>query len=368
MPPAIIAGAIAAAGTIGAAALSSSSQSRASNQAAQTQNAATQAQVQLGRESLALNQGIYNSNYALLNPFVSRGNVAGDQINALLGLGSAPQMASPMAGGASVGSTAPTSAQPGSAPHIGFPTGDGSPVGPAYPTGMTPAQMRDYQPGRAAGMDQHPGLNGNPGYNAAPPQAVAQQAPAPQAPQAPASSVTPASASDALNSFANSAGMQFQLQQGTNALNNHYAGRGALQSGAAMQAIQNFGQHTALDNYFMPFMGLLGGQQAVGAQAGSAVAGVGSNFGNTAAQINGQMGNAINNGAQNIGNLQLAAGQNRANMFGSIGGAIGNFAGQALGSGGGFNAGASYNAANAAPWAVNLPSSAPYASMPGGLY
>jgi hypothetical protein len=32
------------------------------------------------------------------------------------------------------------------------------------------------------------------------------------------------------------------------------------------------------------------------------------------------MGNAINSGAQNIGNLQLANGQNQSNMYGSIGG------------------------------------------------
>jgi hypothetical protein len=120
--------------------------------------------------------------------------------------------------------------------------------------------------------------------------------------------------------------MQFQLQQGTNALNNLYAGRGMLQSGAAMKGIQNYGQQTALNNYFMPYMGLLGGQQAVGAGAASSVAGVGANFGNTAANINSQMGNAINSGAQNIGNLQLANGQNQSNMWGSIGGALGGLA------------------------------------------
>jgi hypothetical protein len=77
-------------------------------------------------------------------------------------------------------------------------------------------------------------------------------------------------------------------QQGTNALNNMYAGTGMLQSGAAMKGIQNYGQQTALNNYFMPYMGLLGGQQAVGAGAASSVAGVGANFGNTAANINGR--------------------------------------------------------------------------------
>jgi hypothetical protein len=91
-----------------------------------------------------------------------------------------------------------------------------------------------------------------------------------------------------------------------------------------MKALQNYGQQTALNNYFMPYMGLLGGQ-AVGSAGRSGVAGVGSNFGNTAANINAGMGQAINSGAQNIGNLQLANGQNRANMYGQIGSALGQF-------------------------------------------
>jgi hypothetical protein len=37
------------------------------------------------------------------------------------------------------------------------------------------------------------------------------------------------------------------------------------------------------------------------------------------------MGQAINSGAQNIGNLQLANGQNQANMYGQIGSALGQF-------------------------------------------
>jgi hypothetical protein len=138
----------------------------------------------------------------------------------------------------------------------------------------------------------------------------------------------------ALNNFANSAGMQFQLQQGTNALNNMYAAHGQLQSGAAMKAIQGYGQNTALQNYFMPYMGLLGGQQAVGAQAGSAVAGVGSSFGNTAANINSNFGNAatginagmggaIGAGADAAANAALARGGVAGQLGSSIGGALG---------------------------------------------
>jgi hypothetical protein len=101
--------------------------------------------------------------------------------------------------------------------------------------------------------------------------------------------------------------------------------RRQLQSGAAMKEIQAYGPADGAQQLLHAVYGMLGGLSAQGAQAGSAIAGVGSNFGNTAANINGQMGNAINSGAQNIGNLQLANGQNQANMYGQIGGALGKF-------------------------------------------
>jgi hypothetical protein len=110
MPPAVIAAGVVAAGTIGGAVLGQHAQSKAASQAADTQNAATAAELQLGQESLALNKDIYNSNYDTLSPFVSRGNVAGDALNALLGLPAAPVMHSPLA----ASSTGPAPAAGGS--------------------------------------------------------------------------------------------------------------------------------------------------------------------------------------------------------------------------------------------------------------
>jgi hypothetical protein len=66
----------------------------------------------------------------------------------------------------------------------------------------------------------------------------------------------------------------------------------------------------------MPYMGMLGGLSAQGAQAGSALPGL-DRTSATPLRASTQMGNAINSGAQNIGNLQLANGQNRANMYGA---------------------------------------------------
>jgi hypothetical protein len=89
--------------------LGSKSQSKATAQAAQTQDNATAAQLQLGQESLGLNKDIYNSNYDILSPYVSRGNVAGGAINSLLGLPAAPAMHSPLATTA----VSPTPGSPG---------------------------------------------------------------------------------------------------------------------------------------------------------------------------------------------------------------------------------------------------------------
>lgn len=335
MPPAIIAGGIAAAGTIGGAVLSSHAQNKAANQANAAQQEATQAQLQLGRESMALNRDIYNSNYGTLSPFVSRGNVAGDAINALLGLPAAPAMQSPLAGNTGTPGTNPgvhtaTTAQAPAHQYGGF-------VG-ALQQGALRAAGRmtgGEQPGRAGdsgifGAGDHIQVGGGfPSSIHTPtpvgtPTPVSGGTPAPTTPATPA--VTPQTATSALDNFANSAGMQFQLQQGTNALNNMYAAHGLLQSGAAMKGINDYAQQTALNNYFMPYMGLLGGQQSVGAGAASSIAGVGQNFGNAAAAINGQMGNALQGGADAAGNAALLRGQNNANMYGSIGSALGGLA------------------------------------------
>lgn len=135
---------------------------------------------------------------------------------------------------------------------------------------------------------------------------------------------TPTSAYNAFTSFADSAGMKFAMEQAMKALNEQYAAHGQLQSGAAAKGISDYAQNMALQNYFFPYMNLLQGQQNMGAQAGSAIAGVGSNFGNTAAGINGQIGGAIQNGADALSNGAILNGSANAGMWGNIGSALGN--------------------------------------------
>lgn len=116
MPPAVIAAGVGAAGAIGGAVLSSHAQKSAAQQATNATTAANDkavaAQVELGNKSLAQNANIYKSNYNTLSPFVSRGNVAGNSINALLGLPDAPAMQAPdvLGSAPATGATQPAAA------------------------------------------------------------------------------------------------------------------------------------------------------------------------------------------------------------------------------------------------------------------
>jgi hypothetical protein len=237
MPPAVIAAGVVAAGTIGGAVLGSKSQSKATAQAAQTQDNATAAQLQLGQESLGLNKDIYNSNYDILSPYVSRGNVAGGAINSLLGLPAAPAMHSPLA--TTTPTPTPGTTAPPPVPQVG---------GTPYP--VNAASVADP----AATMNPLSAINARRADRGQPPVGHARTTPTPS-PAGAATSAHSTPASQAMQNFANSAGMQFQLQQGTNALNNLYAAHGMLQSGAAMKGINDYAQQTALNNYFMPYMG-----------------------------------------------------------------------------------------------------------------
>lgn len=280
--------AIMGAAAIGGSILGAKSQKKAASKAAQAQTQASSQQLQLGRETNALNERIYGQGLARLDPSIQRGDVAGQSYNALLGL---PQQQP----------QAPVMQQPQVAPQGGIPYGNGVDRGI-----MSQMYRRESDPQAMLDGSQA-------GYAA--PQQFAQQ------PQ-----ITQPSAMEAFNNFANSAGMKFQIQEGANALNNHYAGSGALNSGAAMKELQSYGQNTALNNYFMPYMNMLDGQQRIGAGAASSAAGVGQNFVNTAAGIAGQQGNAIQSGANALSDRAAVNGIAKANMWSGIGGALGTMA------------------------------------------
>lgn len=329
MPPVVIAGGIAAAGAIGGAVLSSKAQKSAASQANASQQEATQAQLQLGRESMALNQNIYNSNYDVLSPYASRGNVAGDSINALLGLPQAPVMHSPLAAAPATGTPAPTT---GGVPATGVPQTTVSPGGGVNTGGFFHAVDPGARPGGGVGFgNTEPGMATPSNPTGAIPGTISalNGTPATGAPAGATATppgVTPMSATTAMNNFANSAGMQFALQSGAKSVNMGAGANGWLESGAALKALQANGQNIALQQYFPMYTGLLGQQQAVGAGAASSIAGVGANFGNTAANINNGMGANIQSGANAASNAALLRGAATGQMYNGIGSAIGGFA------------------------------------------
>lgn len=145
---------------------------------------------------------------------------------------------------------------------------------------------------------------------------------------------------------------QVPLQEGLDAVNASWAGRGSLQSGAAMKAISDYGAgHAsgALSDYF----GLLGQQQNIGYGAASAQAGIGQGYGsqmanagmnyaqgqnalsqnytNNITNLSGNLANAQGQYAQNAGNIysnQATANANNTNgLISGIGNAFGNVAG-----------------------------------------
>lgn len=127
-------------------------------------------------------------------------------------------------------------------------------------------------------------------------------------------------AQQAYNTFLNSDGYQFRMNEGMKALNTGYAARGLIQSGAAMKGINAFAQNTASDE-FGKYLGQLGNQQAVGLSAANAQAGVGTNYANQVSQNNNNAAAAAGNGAMANANAWNGA-------IGNVTNALGMFAGQ----------------------------------------
>ena len=206
------------AGALGSAAINKS----ATNKAA---NAATQGADQAAAEQRAAREQAYST----LNPFTQGGVAANSQINALLGLNTAPAVQQ---------SVAPSQAMNNGGGFAGIQGNFANAL----------QQMYARQQGQTAQPSQpgvQPGITQN----------------------------------QAFDNFRNSTGYQFRLGEGMNALNSQYAGAGAIKSGAAMRDAVQFGQNSA-SNEFGNYLNALGNQQATGLQAGSAAAGVGVNVAN----------------------------------------------------------------------------------------
>lgn len=274
-----LAAAIGGALSIGGAILGSKSANKNASKAAQVS-------ADNNAENVALQRDVYNQNKQLLNPFVQRGNAAGDTMNALLGLGGSTQQA-------------PQQVQPNALAQFGASQRPGgfNRVSAPYGYGIGDLQA---------------GLGGN--YILPQGTTVGGTA-ASFAPQSGNVTVSPQdAANNAFDIYRGSTGYQFRLGEGMNALNSGYAGAGVLQSGDAMRSAVQFGQDFA-SNEFGNYMGYLGNQQGVGLSAGSAVAGVGQNYANNVSAQN-----TMN--AANQANAITSRQDPFANALGSIGGGL----------------------------------------------
>lgn len=162
------------------------------------------------------------------------------------------------------------------------------------------------------------GGNGS-GTGVTTPPAATPPASTPPATTPPATGTAPNNALSAWDTFRNSTNYQFRLDQGLEAVNTKYAAMGALESGAAMKAIDDYAQNFA-SNELANYMDQLYRQEALGASAASSLAGVGTNL---VSQVSANNTNAANAAA----NAALAQGQANANQWNNIGGAIGTAAG-----------------------------------------
>ena len=280
MPLGAVLGGAAVVGSV----LSSNSANKNARRAAQTSADNNAANIALQRESRDMA-------FQRLDPFTNRGNAAGAQINALLGLGGSQEMGGPLMGapgqvdwGAYVrgnpDAMANWQAINGNSDGARF-GGDINAFGQFHFN--DDGGKRDLTPFTAGGN----ALAGG-GQTAG----QAQNA--------------------AFDNFRNSTGYQFRLGEGLDAVNSGYAGAGVLQSGAAMRGITEYGQNFA-SNEFGNYMNALANQQAVGAGAASSGAGVSQNFAAMATGSN-------NFNAQNQMSAQLGRQNPFANALGTVGG------------------------------------------------
>ena len=124
----------------------------------------------------------------------------------------------------------------------------------------------------------------------------------------------PNTARSAFANYINNSDYAFQQQEGGNQVNSGYAGAGTVQSGAAMRALEKYRQNLQ-SGYRQQWAGGVANQQGVGLQAGGALAGVATNYGNTIAASNTAASDARANAA-------LSQQSVFGNALGTAGGAL----------------------------------------------
>lgn len=273
---AIVGGLIAGAGAIGAAKIGSNATKNAANATAQAAD----------RSADVIEQN-YNKSAAALAPWQQQGLQANAMINSALGL--APTQPAQSYG------TPQASYQPNALMNPAYGQDYGRGMWNDY-SQLSPNSLGDmtnggWVPGPITGYG---GGTFNPDGTQVTPGTVN-------------TTVNPQSA---LDTYLNSTGYKFQLGEGLKAVNSGWAGRGLLQSGAALKSLNNYGQGMAQQG-FGNWLGALGNQQDTGFRAASAQAGVSQGLGNSLASI-------YQNQGANAANAALIGGQNSAQLVNSL--------------------------------------------------
>ena len=180
-------------------------------------------------------------------------------------------------GGSNMGTSIPVSAYTGSTPGGGG-------------IARTSIGDRAYLASRATGGPVTPGQ----------PTLVGEQGPEVFTPHT-AGTVTPNPATSALNTFANSAGENFVLDQGQKALSGASAANGVFDSGATGKALVNYGQQVG-NTYLNDYINNLNNYAKLGLGGASAMTGAGGvsqSVGNTAANSFGY-GSGTSNANSNL--------------------------------------------------------------------
>ena len=273
--PAAIPAAIGAAGAIGGGLLAKSG-AKSAAKAASADNAANN----------ALQKEIYQQNTANLDPFMQRGNVAGDTINALLGL-----------------------------PTYQAPANNNAPQGQPIPGGFSGMSLGGFAGDPFRGIQRQP--------------TPQQQIPVGTV----QAGITPQGANDSFRGYIDNSDYAFRQNEGNRGLNAGYAANGLLESGAAMKAMEKYRENLQ-SGYRNEYLGHLGNQQGVGLSGANALAGVGTNYANAVNSNNmAATGAKINAGL--VGSS--AMGQGIAGAAGAIGNALGSSYGNTPGTFGGYN-------------------------------
>lgn len=269
----------------------------ASNQA--SKKASKVAQESRDQNNALLGQN-YNRSAELLSPSMVRGNNAGEAINALLGLPSAPSAGyNPLKG----------TGQQDFASYV-----DNNPdLAALFASGSGMASGRD----KATFGQYHWDRYGKGESRSFTPTTASDQASAGPA-------QAPVDYQGAFDQYQNSTGHQFRLQSGSDAISSNRATSGLLKSGSTLKALTKYGQDVGTGD-FNNYLSQLSGQQSAGLGSTNSLIGVGSGT------VNGMMGQN-DSAASAQANQYLTQGANTNALLTSLASAAGSM-GSSFGAG-----------------------------------